>query len=90
MSWGIQKIVGTVEKVRAAAAEAFDNAAKYYEGKTEGDDVKAAKARVLAWLDDCKLTEGYGVMVEASGSQGANGSTAWLNLKIECSTVKLA
>ncbi len=78
MSWSVYKKVGTVEKMKAYCETQFDQAAKSYAGQPEGDDVIAAKASVMTWLN--ALSADQIVMVEANGSRGGN----WLSLKIQC------
>lgn len=83
MSWSIQKKIGAPDKVRAAVEPEFDNAAKCYAGKPEEQDVLAAKAAVLSWLDE--VPAGQAAIVEAHGSRGAS----WLTIDIHCSIASL-
>lgn len=83
MSWSISKTIGEADKVRAAVAPEFDSAAKNYTGTPEEQDVLAAKASVLAWLDT--VPEGHAAQVEACGFRGSG----WLTIKVDCQAVKL-
>lgn len=83
MSWSIQKRVGTPEGLRPIVTADFDRAAKMYDGKVEGNDVLAAKASVLAFLDT--VPAGQAAIVEATGSRGER----WLTISISCSTCEL-
>lgn len=85
MSWSVSKVMGSVDKVRPVAASAFDNAARSYEGKTEANDVLAAKAAVMSFLDEAKCAEGQGVVVEANGSRGES----WVSVSITCNKIAL-
>ena len=85
MSWSIQKTIGKPEAVRPAVDAAFDAAAKQYEGKTEADDVLAAKTAVGEWLAESACSDKEGVCVEASGSRGQG----WLSIKVDCAKVTL-
>lgn len=74
MSWSIE-VTGTKEAVKAKVVAYMDQTAKGYEGKAEADDVIACKARLLALIDACDLSEENGlgsgcnaVTVKANGS----------------------
>lgn len=83
MSWSIQKKIGTPDKMKEVLAPEFDAQAKNYAGKPEEQDVLAAKASVMSWLNE--VPDGQVAMVEANGSRGAG----WLSIKVECSALKL-
>lgn len=76
MSWGI-KITGTRGAVKMQVSEQLGKIAEDYKGKPEGEDVLAARDRILALVDALDLTsDGYldwnGVDVAANGSHSTN------------------
>ena len=85
MSWSVS-IVGTKAAVAKKAAEAFDAAAKNYEGKEEAKDVLAAKERALVALAEAPANGGNGVSVEANGSR----STGYVSMNVLVKGVYLA
>lgn len=70
MSWSVQ-VGGRKAAVLAAASDRFDEAAAHYEGREEGQDILAARARALSMV--AELEDDEGCIVEASGSR-ARGS----------------
>jgi hypothetical protein len=72
MSWYID-VVGTKAGVARHVTEKLAHAEAMYAGKPEGDDVRAAKERILALIEACDLeSDTYAVKVSARGSHSWN------------------
>ena len=80
MSWTLSAMYGKPAVLKPLVTQYMDRNAKMYEGKTEEKDVLAAKAAILAFLDE---TTSPAVKVEASGSRGGG----WATIKVDCQAI---
>lgn len=95
MSWSVSAKAAR-ETAKEEITKQFDNQATIYAGKVEGDDIAAAKERVLKLLDAIVLGDnGYGIVndgvqISAYGSHSVtNNGLISGSFSVSVSAVKL-